>query len=589
SLGESSFDDWESVVSQVRDETMPPADEAQPTADERKRLIEWYQSILRETEPHPGFHRPRRLSAHEYRNTLHSVFGFPLEVAVIEAEQTDAETSLVMKLLPTDPPGPSGFKNDTSANPLTRVVWEQYSYLIDNALDRLFGDRRDALRAIIGPVGTELTPQQARTVIVTFAERVFRRRVSDADLAEALDAIASADPDNRESTVRAELKTMLLSPRFLYRGLMMETQSSESRFPRVDDFELAQRLSYFLWADMPDQELLRLASESRLSEESVLRAQVKRMLASPKSRSLAEHLCLEWFSLDEIDHVSNNPPVRDALKSQPLDFLHDLFTQDRLLTELIVSERTFINPHTAKFYPGDRSQMTGYKRSKGIEIERVANQSITLEKTKDHRGGLLTMPGVLAMNRGPILRGTWMLERILGERLPEPPANVGSIPPRAPGEDRSFRERFEIHRANRACAVCHDKLDPLGFALQHYGNEGSYLPLGRVGKKRKNEKTADPDPATLDASGALPSGERFADFSELRQILVTSRREQVVRNIVERTLAYALCRKLTLQDRATIDNMVLRLNRPDATYGDLIHLITECLPFRHTAFRETTP
>ena len=580
---------WESVIDQIRDGTMPPADEPPLTVPQRDEVVRWYRRSLSEVSAHPGYQKPRRLSAHEYRNTLHSVFGFPLTVAVIEAEQTDSETSLVMKLLPVDPPGPSGFKNDTSGNPLTTNVLEQYSYLIDNALERLFTNERDQLNSITGSNDAELNKENARRILRVFARRAFRRPVHDSDLDDGYAAIASSAEEELEQTLRSELKMLLLAPRFLFRGLMVDSTQTENGFRRVDDFELSQRLSYFLWADMPDDELFEVAAASKLNDDQTLTQQVERMLASPKARSLAEHLCVEWFALDEIDQVSNNPPVRDALKSQPIDYLHFLFTQNRPLNELVLSDYSFINPHTAKFYPGDRSNLTGYKRSKGIEIERVANQRVTLDQTSGHRGGLLTMPGVLAMNRGPILRGTWILERVLGEHLPEPPANVGSVPPRRPGSQLSFRQRFESHRSNPACASCHDKLDPLGFALQHYGDDGRYIPLGQTSKKRR--KPADREPSsteTIDASGKLPSGETFNDFQELRQILVTSRREQVIRNIIERVLAYALCRKLTLQDRPTVDSIARKLRHHDATFGELIHAIVGSLPFRYTALRETS-
>lgn len=588
-FGDAELRTWESVIDQIRDGTMPPADEPPLTGPQRDEVLRWYRRSLSEVSAHPGYQRPRRLSTHEYRNTLHSVFGFPLTMAVIEAEQTDSETSLVMKLLPVDPPGPSGFKNDTSGNPLTTNVLEQYSYLADNALERLFTDERDQLDSITGSNDAKLTKENARQILRVFSRRAFRRFVRDSELADGFAAIASSTEEELEPTLRSELKMLLIAPRFLFRGLMVDSTGAENGFRRVDEFELAQRLSYFLWADMPDDALFEVAAASKLNDDQMLTQQVERMLASPKARSLADHLCVEWFALDEIDQVSNNPPVRDALKSQPIDYLHFLFTQNRPLNELVFSDYSFINPHTAKFYRGDRSKLTGYKRSKGIEIERVANQRVTLDKTAGHRGGLLTMPGVLAMNRGPILRGTWILERVLGEHLPEPPANVGSVPPRTPGSQLSFRQRFESHRSNPACASCHDKLDPLGFALQHYGDDGQYIPLGQTTEKRRKPADREPSPTeTIDASGRLPSGETFADFQELRQILVTSRREQVIRNIIKRVLAYALCRKLTLQDRPTVDSIAEKLRHHDATFGELIHAIVGSLPFRYTALRETS-
>ncbi|MEK6239435.1 MAG: DUF1587 domain-containing protein, partial [Planctomycetales bacterium] len=168
---DASFEVWESAVELVADGSMPPEKNPQPSAEEKAKLQAWYHGFLDSVTAHPGFFRARRLSAHEYRNTLESLVGFRLEVAVREAEQTVAETSLVMKLLPTDPPGPSGFTNDTSDNPLTTVTWDQYSYLTDNALAKLFSPRRrKSLEVYAGPIkGKRLTAEQAARVIRAIA------------------------------------------------------------------------------------------------------------------------------------------------------------------------------------------------------------------------------------------------------------------------------------------------------------------------------------------------------------------------------------------------------------------------------------
>jgi hypothetical protein len=561
---------WEQVIQLVNDSVMPPADQPQPTAEEKAKLGAWYAQLIESVQPHPGFFRPRRLSAHEYRNTLQSLLGFELDVAIREAEQTVVEKSLVMKLLPTDPPGPSGFKNDTSANPLTTVIWDQYSYLIDNGLERLFSaTHRDALQAHVGKMdGQHLSAEQAAQLLRTMMRRAYRRSVDDETLTTSLSAIAGKQAAELEQAVRVELKRILMSPPFIYRGLLMKIPR-DSQQP-VDDYELAERLSYFLWGDMPDEELMLLAEQGRLHEEAIYRGQIDRLLASPKARSLAENMGVEWFSLGEIDKVSNNPPVADALRTQPIDFLNYLFTTGRPLIELIDSDTTFINPHTAKYYPRDRKQMKRYTKQRGIEVEAVPNQQITLEQTPE-RGGLLTMPGVLAMNKGPVLRGTWILQRVLGEHLPDPPANVGQVPSNQRGENLTFRQRFELHRSNATCAVCHDKIDPLGFSLETYTAGGDY--------KQDHQR--------IDASGRLPSGETFADFQELQQLLVTSHRERVIRNIVRRTMAYALCRKLEIYDHPTVEAIVADLDRNNGSFHDLIHRITGSLPFTATIVAST--
>jgi len=175
------------------------------------------------------------------------------------------------------------------------------------------------------------------------------------------------------------------------------------------------------------------------------------------------------------------------------------------------------------------------------------------------------------MNRGPIQRGTWLLRRILGVRLGEPPADIPPIKPSPRGQNLTFRERFERHRSDASCARCHEKIDPLGFSLDHYDVKGQFL----------QNKDALPD-----ASGKLPTGESFKNYAELKEILVTSQKEKIVRNSVERTLSYAMCRKLTRHDQPTIDLITKNIVKDNGTWKDLFVEIVNSLPFRETIFAE---
>ena len=562
---------WARAVELITDGSMPPEDAPQLTDAARKQVTSWYGDfLLPSIKSHPGEFRPRRLSAHEYRNTLRTLMGFDLEVAIIEAEQTVTERSLVLKLLPIDPPGPSGFKNDTSASPLTTHLWNQYAYLAEQAISQLLSpQRRPNLESMVGTVNGDLQPEQAERLLRAVAFSSRRRHGNDDILAESLAAIEGRSGEDLRDALHNELKVILVSPSFLYRGLLLDVPRDSVQ--PVDEYELAERLSYFLWGDMPDAELFELARSGQLSLPDIYRKQVDRMMASPKSRNLADDFGRQWFSLDEIDKANNNPPIAQALKQQPLDFIDHLFRDGRPITELIDSRTTFINHLTAKYYPEDRRQLPRYQKQKGIEIEARPNSRITLVESTE-RGGLLTMPGILAMNRGPVIRGTWMLERVLGEHLPDPPANVGQVPPSPPGENLTFRQRFEMHRSNPTCAVCHDKIDPLGFALQRYDSSGGY-----VGDK-----------GNVDTSGTLPTGEAFRTYAELKQILVTTQREKITRNVVRRTLQYALCRKLQPTDNATVESIVTELVDHDGTFHDLVHLVTTSLPFTHTELKSQT-
>lgn len=584
SLAEN-FELWESVRDVLAFEEMPPEDELQPGDRERKEFLTWYQKhFVDSVEAKPGDFQPRRLSVHEYRNTLRSLFGFELEVAVIEAEQTVTEKSLVRKLLPTDPPGESGFTNDTHGNPLTTVIWDQYSYLVDRALKELFSARRKPqLAAFTGvPEKSEIDEASAKRTVEIFASRAWRRPASEEDLTTSFRNLEGLAGDSLREQLQQELKAILMSPQFFYRGLLVEGSAGQQA--PVDTFELAERLSYFLWADMPDAELSRLAVSGALAKPEVLKAQITRLLDDPASRNLADNFALEWLALDEIGNAEKNPPVADALLTQPLDFVDYLFREDRPLVELIDSPTTFINQHTARFYPSDRKQLAGYQRQKGIEVESLPNQRITLEHHADSRGGILTMPGILTMNRGPVIRGTWILERILGDHLGEPPADVGQVAPNRKGETLSFRERFEQHRNQSACAVCHDKIDPLGFALQAYDDRGVDLLDGATAKAGGKKNEGGIDPASLDTSGQLPTGESFANFAELKNILISTQRRTVIRNLVDRTLSYALCRKTEMFDQPTIEEITERLMNDEATFRDLVQDVVFSLPFQETTF-----
>ena len=603
----AAFELWSNVLELIETGSMPPETQPRLTPAEITQFKAWYQQELVDTiAPLPDVLRPRRLSAHEYRQTLRSLFGFDLEVSIAEAEQTVVEKSLVMKLLPVDPPGPSGFKNDTSANPLTTNVWDLYSFLLDDALEQwLSPGNRNRLEVITGPITSKhMTPEQCEKLLNWMLRRIYRRTPTTETIQTCVASIRGKEGTELESALRMELKSVLMSLPFIYRGLLAtvddlkisDQDDSPVSYGRVDDHELAERLSYFLWGDMPDERLMQLADEGTLRIPETYASEIARMLADPKSRNLAENFGVEWFSLNEISKVSKNPPVSHALRQQPIDFLNYLFIEGRPLLELIDSKVTFVNPHTAKFYPGDRKRMAAYKKQRGIEVEAVPNQRLELVGTSE-RGGLLTMPGILAMNRGPVIRGTWMLEKVLGEHLPDPPANVGQVKPNQPGENLTFRERFELHRSDATCAICHNKIDPLGFAMQAYDSTGAYNPTGlpitkgKIRKQKKNKVKEDVrafvDPPLLDTSGRLPGGQSFEDFRELKQILLTSQRRRIIENIVKRTLSYALARELNVHDIPTVDEISSELDRHgnlelrEGSYHDLIHLVVNSLPFTH--------
>ncbi|MGB0154394.1 MAG: DUF1592 domain-containing protein [Verrucomicrobiales bacterium] len=588
---EDDYDFWQLAAEVVEYEDMPPEDEKQPSPEERAAFQAWYETHYVEVEAAPGVFKPRRLSTPEYRHTMRSLFGFDLENNVQKAEQTAVEPSLILKLMPTDPPGESGFINDTHAAPISTVIWDQYAYFSEVALIRLFSrGRPQSLNTLLdGDLPKnykheDITPEMGESILRNFATKAYRRPVSEEEfenMATRLDGLSGA---KLVKALKFEMQTILMSPGFLYRGMRMEKQPGK-RQQEVDTYELAERLSYFLWEDSPDEELFSLAANGTLSDPKIIEKQVDRMLKSPRARTLADSFATQWLALDEIDDVYNDPYQLISFKSQPLDFLNYLFTEERPVMEMIDSDVTFTSHVTAGAYPKDRKKLEKHVKPKGIEKQVAPNQKLILENTEG-RGGLLTMPAILAMNHGPIIRGTWTLRRILGEHLGEPPADIPPIQTVGGGKKLSFREQFEMHRDNATCARCHDKIDPLGFAFEAYNEKGAYL-LSDNSSLPKEMQSKKQGNAEIDTAGKLPTGETFEDFEALKQIFMTSRREDIVRNTVKQTLSYALCRKLEAYDGPTVDAITAKLVETDGTWQDLFTEIAKSLPFRQTIITAT--
>ena len=245
--------------------------------------------------------------------------------------------------------------------------------------------------------------------------------------------------------------------------------------------------------------------------------------------------------------------------------------------ELIDSRITFINTGVSGFYGDDRKRMKLHPTPKGIERQTTPFERFTLEKA-NWRGGILTMPGILTMNRGPIQRGTWLLRRVLGERLGEPPADIPPIKPAPRGEKLTFRERFERHRSDVSCARCHEKIDPIGFSLDGYDANGRFIQ--QPATKGSSSGNA------IDTSGKLPNGEAFADYAGLKAIFMDSQRGRIVRNAVERTLSYALCRKMIRSDQPEIDRITEKIVESNGTWKDLFTEIVLGPSFRETTIDE---
>ena len=359
-----------------------------------------------------------------------------------------------------------------------------------------------------------------------------------------------------EGGVRDALSAILASPHFLYRA---ESGDAAGGTRTLSDLELASRLSFFLWSSLPDEELLKLATESRLSNPDVLAGQVSRMLADPRARSLSDDFAFQWLhvaKLDEITpdrgqfpHASGLLDPRAMFKEELRLFIDSVLRSDRSVIELLTADHTFLNERLAMHY--------GIETVKGSHFRRV-----TLDDKARH--GLLGKGAILMLtaypNRtSPVLRGAWILDRLLGTPPSDPPLDVPSLPENKRGQPaQTLRARLEQHRANPTCFACHGVMDPLGLALENFN---------AVGQFRAN----DPDTLTpIDAAGQLPDGTPINGPEDLRRALVARPDHQFVQAFTENLLTYALGRSLDYRDMPTVRRIVRQAAADDYRFKSIV-------------------
>jgi hypothetical protein len=560
---------WEEVLDLVEHKEMPPEEEKlQPRKTETEVLKNWYSEKFINIKPAPAKAKLTRLSTEYYRNSLRSLLGFELTVSVTDTPETVTENSLVLKLMPPDPPGDSGFSNDTSRAPITTTLWEKYNFIANSAIEELFDPKNKVhLEKYTGPIKGNFNSSHAKKLIISFTSQAFKTRNCKDQIRMSFSRIKK-DLNKSDSLIQSckkELKAVLVSPEFLFNGTYDKNKKGKQA---VSQYLLAQRLSYFLWGTLPDNELLDLAQKNQLFNKKTFLAQVDRMLDDQRSKTFTELFAREWLALDEIKKSSSKWPIVHARFYQPIHFVDYLIRDNRPLMELIDSKVTYANPFLKGFYDKkDGAQIKNTTKDRGVEVIIQEHSRINLDNSLN-RGGILTMPGILAMYSGkkrtsPILRGVWMLERILGDHLGEAPMDVPPIPKPKPGQKMTFREIFKMHQSADSCAICHQKIDPLGFGLENYDYTGKFRP-------------SSPE---VDSSGMTPNGNKFKDFSELKQLLVKRYDEDIIHNISEKVYTYALARGMEAPDRPIVDAISNKMIETDGTYRDLIRAVVTSTAF----------
>jgi hypothetical protein len=418
---------------------------------------------------------------------------------------------------------------------------------------------------ICGHANGQHNPECARTIMRDLVRRAFRRSVTDADFEPYLKFIAMAQThgDSFEQGVRVALEAVLVSPEFLFRIEHDPDSGGPAAAHRINDFELATRLSYFLWSSMPDEELFRLAEQSKLHTPAVLEAEVRRMLRDPKAFALVENFGGQWLELRNLDSIQPDPDkfptfdneLRAAMKRETQLFFQSIIREDRSILDFIDGKYTYLNERLAKHY--------GIAGVTGPEFRRV-------ELTGNQRSGVLTQASVLtvssyAARTSPVLRGKFILENFLNSPPPPPPPDVPNLDESKIGVAGSVRQQFEAHRANPVCASCHMRMDPLGFALENYD---------AIGRWRTHEGKF-----PIDASGVMPDGRKFDGAAGMKQVLLGDR-DQFARALTEKLLTYGLGRGLERYDRPAVQSICRRLQAKNYRFSALVLGIVESLPFQ---------
>ncbi len=582
---------WDRMGKRIASGEMPPKKKKMLPTDEEKEAFNTWLGILRKASEvdcnqiaseesaswYRGYVMSRRLNRDEYQNSLQHLFNSDIKVT---------------HLFPADGSGGEGFNNNGDSLFLSAIQVEKYLEAADRAVEEAIpaksrspipgghrypgrikktqpqDQQRKAMLAALIPVRPDKNQnaqEAARIVITEFAAKAWRRPVIEEELTGIMTLFNQAydRDDGYESALRLAFKAILVSPNFIF---LAEPEPQQPGNYVLNDYPLAAKLSYFLWGSLPDDELRTLAAEGKLQDIEELQRQVKRMLQDPKAEALGHLFASQWMGItslgetvkpDEDRFQECDPQLIAAMHEEAAQYFNRIIREDRSLLELIDSNYTYANERLATLY--------GFEGIEGDTLQLV-------EHNNPARGGLLGMAAVLTntsqpLRTSPVLRGKWVMETLLGERVPPPPANVPALPEDdVNDEGLSFRQQLEIHRKNPECASCHDKMDPLGFGLENYD------PIGRW----RDTQGGQP----VDSNGVLSNGESFTGPAELKAILM-KRKDAFANNLSRKMLGYALGRSLSRYDNCVVTDCVEILKGTDYRPSALFTEIILSYPFRH--------
>ncbi len=552
--GESASLHWKKAVANVKVHDMPPEDSSKkPTDEERRQFTKWIGKIKYLSQRDPGAFVIRRLTKREYANTLRDLYGVDTFIADSLPEEVAGE----------------GFLNSISS-----LQSELFLDIANKVVEQVVAPKGRGLttnqKSLFGeelPKGAD-SHKAARRVASSLARDAYRRPPTDAELDVLVDVYELARNNELDHTAALGLmlKAMLVSPQFLFITPAGEPKSKES-IVLLDDYQLAARLSYFLWSAPPDAALAALADKGKLHKPEILRGQVIRLLKDKRSRALFDGFGAQWLRVNDLDRrvfdpktfPQMTPVLRMSMMEEARLFFQSILSENQRVARLVDSDYTFLNEPLAKMY--------GLKQSVlGPKMRRV-------KLTNPNRGGVLGMSATLAStsfpNRtSPVLRGVWVLEQLLGERVPPPP----DIPELEEQDHKetdglTLRQRTELHQSEATCRNCHKVLDPIGFGLENFDAIGRW--------REKNDEGL-----AIDSEGKLPNGKSFSTPAELKGLLAL-READLARNLTERLMSYALGRQLEGYDDVVIDQLMVKIAENRYLVRDIITEVVTSYLFTH--------
>lgn len=550
------FEQWTVILQRVGGHEMPPEESHQPSDAERDAFVNWVDAGLDEFNCEQRKVKPRttvrRLNRVEYNNVVRDLFGVDIRPA---------------DDFPADDVG-EGFDNIGEVLSLPPLLMEKYLDAAELVTRELANDDEAWHRIFPGvdTAGDEATHATVvREAVSAIASRAFRRPLDNGQLDRLMQLyqLARGHGAGPKPAVEFVTQAILVSPQFLFR-LEEDPLANTTEPTPLDSYAIASRLSFFFWSTMPDETLNALAADGKLLDKDVVAEQALRMMQDRKADALVENFTGQWLQLRQLNSVTPDPEqfpsfgdaLRDAMVMETSRYFQDLLVNDGSILQLIDSDYSFLDERLAKHY--------GVPNVVGDEFRKVRFDD-------DRRGGVLTHASILTLTSNPtrtspVKRGKWILENILGTPPPPPPPNVPEL---EEGDELlgSLRERMQQHRENPSCAVCHRKMDALGFGFENFDAIGAW---------RDKDGRYEIDPA-----GELPGNLTFEKTAELRKILKANGRE-FASCLTRKLLTYALGRALSSRDQCVVDDIVEEVEQHDHRFSSLIVAIVTSDAFRFT-------